>query len=143
MRGKQEHVAPLVDLRAHCCQNPHAPVLHYLAAQTFAKGGKLHLLIQLQSNLRLLHLVKRNATRPTSPPPLVQLLLILETCLALHQLNQDQKYQVAVLFNRDFPVKENLFLFITSLLPVTSPPLQEKLSLRRISTTHQMLSGMM
>ena len=99
MRGKQEHVPPLVDLRAHCCQNPHAPVLHYLAAQTFAKGGKLHLLIQLQSNLRLLHLVKRNATRPTSPPPLVQLLLILETCLALHQLDQDQKYQVAVLFN--------------------------------------------
>ena len=138
MRGKQEHVPPLVDPRAHCCQNLHAPVLHYLAAQTFAKGGKLHLLIQLQSNLRLLHLVKRNATRPTSPPPLVQLLLILETCLALHQLNQDQKYQAA-----DFPVKENLFLFITSLLPVTSPPLQEKLSLRRISTTHQMLSGMM
>ena len=137
MRGKQEHVAPLVDPRAHCCQNPHAPVLHYLAAQTFAKGGKLHLLIQLQSNLRHLHLVKRNATRPTSPPPLVQLLLILETCLALHQLDQDQKYQAA-----DFPVKENLFLFITSLLPVTSPPLQEKLSLRRISTTHQMLSGM-
>ena len=138
MRGKQEHVPPLVDPRAHCCQNLHAPVLHYLAAQTFAKGGKLHLLIQLQSNLRLLHLVKRNATRPTSPPPLVQLLLILETCLALHQLDQDQKYQAA-----DFPVKENLFLFITSLLPVTSPPLQEKLSLRRISTTHQMLSGMM
>ena len=136
MRGKQEHVPPLVDPRAHCCQNPHAPVLHYLAAQTFAKGGKLHLLIQLQSNLCLLHLVKRNATRPTSPPPLVQLLLILETCLALHQLDQDQKYQAA-----DFPVKENLFLFITSLLPVTSPPLQEKLSLRRISTTHQMLSG--
>ena len=136
MRCKQEHVPPLVDPRAHCCQNPHAPVLHYLAAQTFAKGGKLHLLIQLQSNLRLLHLVKRNATRPTSPPPLVQLLLILETCLALHQLNQDQKYQAA-----DFPVKENLFLFITSLLSVTSPPLQEKLSLRRISTTHQMLSG--
>ena len=138
MRGKQEHVPPLVDPCAHCCQNLHAPVLHYLAAQTFAKGGKLHLLIQLQSNLRLLHLVKRNATRPTSPPPLVQLLLILETCLALHQLDQDQKYQAA-----DFPVKENLFLFITSLLPVTSPPLQEKLSLRRISTTHQMLSGMM
>ena len=137
MRCKQEHVPPLVDPREHCCQNLHAPVLHYLAAQTFAKGGKLHLLIQLQSNLRLLHLVKRNATRPTSPPPLVQLLLILETCLALHQLNQDQKYQAA-----DFPVKENLFLFITSLLPVTSPPLQEKLSLRRISTTHQMLSGM-
>ena len=136
MRGKQEHVPPLVDPRAHCCQNLHAPVLHYLAAQTFAKGGKLHLLIQLQSNLRLLHLVKRNATRPTSPPPLVQLLLILETCLALHQLNQDQKYQAA-----DFPVKENLFLFITSLLPVTSPLLQEKLPLRRISTTHQMLSG--
>ena len=138
MRCKQEHVPPLVDLRAHRCQNLHAPVLHYLAAQTFAKGGKLHLLIQLQSNLRLLHLVKRNATRPTSPPPLVQLLLILETCLALHQLDQDQKYQAA-----DFPVKENLFLFITSLLSVTSPPLQEKLSLRRISTTHQMLSGMM
>ena len=137
MRCKQEHVPPLVDPRAHCCQNPHAPVLHYLAAQTFAKGGKLHLLIQLQSNLRLLHLVKRNATRPTSPPPLVQLLLILETCLALHQLNQDQKYQAA-----DFPVKENLFLFITPLLPETSPPLQEKLPLRRISTTHQMLSGM-
>ena len=99
MRGKQEHVPSLVDPRAHCCQNLHAPVLHYLAAQTFAKGGKLHLLIQLQSNLCLLHLVKRNATRPTSPPPLVQLLFILEICLALHQLDQDQKYQVAVLFN--------------------------------------------
>ena len=136
MRVKQEHVPPLLDPRAHCCQNPHAPVLHYLAAQTFAKGGKLHLLIQLQSNLRLLHLVKRNATRPTSPPPLVQLLFILVPCLALHQLNQDQRYQAAVMFNRDLPVKENLFLLITSLRPVTSPLLREKLFHRRISTSN-------